>query len=66
MTRMLLFALLVILGVVEADLAVFCSRKDNPDLKAFGDFERYKGCGNECTCWALELICLIRNEVGGF
>jgi hypothetical protein len=44
-----------------AKLSVFCQHNEIADRERYGTLQTYKGCGDVCTCYAFELICLERD-----
>ena len=57
-----LFCLLAHAQLVIADLAIYCEHKTNDNLKGYAGFDEYRMCGDFCTCYAYELLCLQRQD----
>ena len=48
----------MLVSMVQADPAFFCTFKENAEFKRVGDLEFYQSCGERCDCQIQELVCL--------
>ena len=54
-----------LIGLASADLVVYCENNKDSNLRRTGGFTEYMQCGGDiCTCYAYELLCLIRSADG--
>lgn len=57
-----ILTLAAIIGTTTfANIAIFCQHNERSELSRYGTLKEYEQCGDVCTCYAFELICLSRD-----
>lgn len=57
-----LIALAATIGTMAfANVAIYCQHNERIEFSKYGTLKEYQQCGDVCTCYAFELICLTRD-----
>ena len=50
-----------LVSLSAAKLSVYCTHNEIAGREKYGTLSTYKSCGDVCTCYAFELLCLERD-----